>query len=181
MGRDVFEQEVTLIFAILIGTVVIFELLGLHPIIAGFFAGLVLSDTIKSELLVEKLRTMSYGLFIPVFFIVVGIGTDLSILQNPGELTLILVVVVGAILAKFVSGYIGGRLAGFKSKASTIVGVATVPQLSTTLAVVFSAVELGLLNDGLITAMVILSLATTLFAPLMLRILTTPHKEEKTV
>jgi len=40
--RDLFQQELRSIFVILIGTVIAFELLGLHPIIAGFFAGLLL-------------------------------------------------------------------------------------------------------------------------------------------
>ncbi len=46
--RDLFESEVRLVFLMLIGTVVTFELLGLHPIIAGFFSGLVLSDSIRT-------------------------------------------------------------------------------------------------------------------------------------
>ncbi|PIT91231.1 hypothetical protein COU17_01225 [Candidatus Kaiserbacteria bacterium CG10_big_fil_rev_8_21_14_0_10_49_17] len=172
--EDIFQQEVTVIFAILIGTVVSFELLGLHPIVAGFFAGLVLSGSIKSDILVEKLHTISYGLFIPVFFIFIGLNTDLSVLREGGELTLLLFVVLGSILAKYISGYIGARLGKFTKRESSIVGVATIPQLSTTLAVVFAAVEFGLLERELLTAFIVLSIVTTFAAPVALRLLTKP-------
>ena len=66
-----FQRELRSIFTILIGTVIVFELLGLHPIVAGFFTGFVLANSIKSEVLIEKIRTISYGLFIPTIFFVV--------------------------------------------------------------------------------------------------------------
>lgn len=167
--KDLFESEVRIVLAMLIGTVVIFELLGLHPIIAGFFTGLVLSDSIKSKILIEKLRTLSYGLFIPVFFIIIGIKTDITVFAHGGEeIGLVLILLLGAIFSKFISGWVGARINGFRKNNALIVGVATIPQLSTTLAVVFTAVELGLLRPELITAMVILSIITTLISPLAL-------------
>jgi Kef-type K+ transport system membrane component KefB len=170
--KDLFESEVRLIFALMIGVVVTFDLLGLHPIIAGFFAGLVLSDSIKSEILMDKLRTMSYGIFIPVFFVVIGMETNIRVFQeSTGVIGLIAAVVCLSIFTKFISGWIGGKIIGFKNKEAAIIGVATIPQLSTTLAVVFTAVETGLLQEELIAAMVILSIVTTLVAPIGLRIL----------
>lgn len=168
--RDLFESEVRIVFALLLGTVVIFELLGLHPIIAGFFAGLVLSDSVKSEIMLDKLRTLSYGIFVPVFFAVIGLTTDISVFMDGGAvLGLVVAIVAGSILSKFVSGWLGARLTGNSSKDSLIFGIATTPQLSTTLAVVFTAVELGLLESELATAMVILSIITTFVAPMALR------------
>ena len=170
--RDLFESEVRLIFALMIGVVVTFELLGLHPIIAGFFAGLVLSDSIKSEILIEKLRTMSYGIFIPVFFVVIGMETNIGILtESAGVLGVIATIVCVSVFTKFISGWVGGKIIGFKNKEASIIGLATIPQLSTTLAVVFTAVETGLLPEELIAAMVALSIVTTLIAPIGLRIL----------
>jgi len=170
--KDLFESEVRLIFALLIGVVVTFELLGLHPIIAGFFAGLVLSESIKSEILIEKLRTMSYGIFIPVFFVVIGMETNIGILtESAAVLGLIATIVCVSVGTKFFSGWIGGKIIGFKNKEASIIGLATIPQLSTTLAVVFTAVETGLLPEELIAAMVALSIVTTLIAPIGLRML----------
>ena len=168
--KDLFESEVRIIFLMMIGTVVTFEFLGLHPIIAGFFSGLVLSDSIKSEILMEKLRTISYGLFIPVFFVIVGFTTDFGVLASGfSAIFLITVIVSGSILSKYWSGWLGARLAGFSNKDAYVIGVSTTPQLSTTLAVVYTAVEMDLLKSDLITGMVILSIVTTVIAPLALR------------
>lgn len=179
--EDIFQQELRSIFVILFGTVIVFELLGLHPIIAGFFAGFVLSDTVDSDILKGKLRAISYGLFIPVFFVVVGANTDLSVfadLQTAGFLTLI--VVGGSVVAKYISGVVSGQLMGFTKQESQILGVSSIPQLSTTLAVVFSAQQIGLVPPEVSTAMVVLSIATTFIGPEMLRILYKPQSAKPT-
>lgn len=170
--KSIFQQDFRIILAILVGTVVIFELLGLHPIIAGFFAGLVLSDSIESKALTNKLHTISYGIFIPVFFVVIGANTDMSVFKDLSSGVLLIgVVVIGSVLAKFISGWAGGKLIGFNGRENVIIGAATVPQLSTTLAAVFAAVELGLLKEELVTAMVILSLVTTFISPFVIKMM----------
>jgi len=170
--KDLFESEVRIIFALMIGVVVTFELLGLHPIIAGFFAGLVLSKSINSALIIDKLRTISYGIFIPVFFVVVGMETDIRVFNDGLTMVgIVSAITFTSIIAKFTSGWLAGKLIGFSQKESAVIGLSTIPQLSTTLAVVFTAVEIGLLPSNLTTAMVILSIVTTLVAPVGLRFL----------
>ncbi len=163
---DVFEKEVRVIIVILLGTVVFFEVLGLHPIIAAFFAGLILSESIESSELKEKLHALSYGVFIPVFFVIVGTQTNLAVfIQTQGALLLTLAIVFLSIATKFVSGFVGASITGFSSIKSILVGSAMIPQLSTTLAVVFTARSLGLLNENIITSMIILSVVTTFVGP----------------
>lgn len=167
--EDMFERELRFILMVLIAVVIVFEVLGLHAIIAGFFTGLVLSDTIKSRMLKNKLHAMSYGLFIPIFFIIIGMGTDLSVFTTAtGALLLTVAVVAGSMISKFASGWIGGRLSGFTSSESSMIGVATMPQLSTTLAVAFVGLEFDIIDHKLITAMVILSIVTTFAGPLLM-------------
>jgi Kef-type K+ transport system membrane component KefB len=173
--KSLFEEEVRFIFVSLIATVVFFELLGMHPIIAGFFTGLVLSESIKSELLLKKMHALSYGLFIPVFFIIIGAEMDVGVLLGGGkELGIILTVVAASVLSKFIGGFFAGRVNGFNSRESIISGVATIPQLSTTLAVAYVGMEMGLIDDVLITAMIILSIATTFCGPILVKILAKP-------
>jgi len=169
-SRDLFQQELRSVFVILIGTVIIFELLGLHPIIAGFFAGLVLSDTLKSEVLLGKIRAISYGIFIPTFFIIVGAETNISVFsQADGVLLLTFMIVAGSVISKLASGWLGGRLIGFDNRDAITIGMSKIPQLSTTLAVAFTGAKLGLLPEELVTAMVILSIITTFVGPLFIR------------
>jgi len=167
---DTFQQEFRVVLTLLIGTVIVFEFVGLHPIIAGFFAGLILSDTIRTQEFKNKLTAISYGVFIPMFFIVTGIRTDISVLlEVRSVLFIISVIVIGSVVAKFASGWLGARFIGKKSIESAFIGSATIPQLSTTLAVVTSGVELAILPPVLATALIILSIVTTIVSPFLLR------------
>lgn len=168
--RDLFEHEMHVIFTILVGTVVFFELLGLHQITAGFFAGLVLSDSINSIKVKEKLHAIAYGVFIPVFFVVVGARTDISLLFNLDRtLPLTIAIVSTSIISKIFGGFMGGLAAKFTRRESLLLGFSGIPQLSTTLAVVFAGNQLGILSDPMLVAMVILSIVTTFVAPLLIR------------
>ncbi len=168
---DIFQQEFRSIFVILIGTVVSFQLLGLHPIIAGFFAGLVLSESITSVVLKEKLRAISYGLFIPVFFVIIGSKTNLGIFSEVnGVLLVTALIIVGSMGSKFLSGFMAGKISKLPNSHSALMGISSIPQLSTTLAVVFAGSTLGIFDQTLITAMVILSIVTTLVSPLLIKL-----------
>ena len=173
--KDLFESEVRIIFAMLFGTVVLFSALGLHPIVAGFFSGLVLSDSLTSDILRHKLHTIGYGVFIPIFFISIGMTTDFSVIVASGTaIALVLAIVFGSVASKFGSGYFAAVWSGFPKREATFLGFATVPQLSTSLAVVVTAAHLDLVPMELLSAIVVLSIVTTMLAPLAMRWISLP-------
>jgi Kef-type K+ transport system membrane component KefB len=180
---DLFQLEFRSTFLMLIGTVIAFELLGLHPIVAGFFSGLVLADSIRSKVLKDKIKTISYGIFIPTFFIVVGLQTDLTVFADVGSVLTIMVLLVGGlVISKYVSGFVGARAVGFDSTEANFYAATSLPQLSTTLATAFVAFNLGLLDQALLTSLVILSVVTVLLSPLLMRRFATQliaRKQEK--
>lgn len=165
--KNVFENELRLILVVLIGIVVVFELFGLHDIVAGFFAGLVLSESITHESLKEKFRSIGYGFFIPIFFILVGIKTDISVFANAsGTIVLFISLFAGSVLSKTYSGYLAARATGFRKNESLVMGVATTSQLFTTLAVVYTGLELGIIPTEVASSLVVVSMVATVFAPL---------------
>lgn len=167
--RDIFQQELRSVFVILIGTVLLFEFLGLHQVIAGFFAGFVLSDSIQSEIFKEKLKTISYGIFIPVFFVIVGTRADLSlILEVKAAAVLIGAIVAGSFFSKLISGWFAARLFGYSTRESALLGVTSTPQLSTTLAVAFTAQQFGLFDNLLTSAIITLTIVSSFVAPLLI-------------
>jgi Kef-type K+ transport system membrane component KefB len=177
---DLFQLEFRSTFLILIGTVIAFELLGLHPIVAGFFSGLVLADSIKSKVLKEKIQTISYGIFIPTFFIVIGLKTDLSVFQDLSTVLVTLVVIVVSLIAsKYFSGFFAARFVGFSKTESSIFGATSIPQLSTTLATAFIAFNLGVIDQVLLTSLVTLSVVTVLLSPILINRLLKRVVEEK--
>ena len=175
-ARKGVEERVQFVFISLIAVALFFELLGIHAIVAGFLVGLVLSKTIKNKPVESKLHVLGFGVFIPIFFLEVGIETDLTVfLQASSAIFLSLAVVVGLLFSKIVSGYLCGRLMGFSPKERWLFGVASTPQLSTSLAVAFTALERGLIDSSLQVSIVLLSVTTVLVAPIVIGFLTKQH------
>jgi len=168
-GTDSFESELRYLFIILIGSAAYFEAIGMHEIVAGFIVGMLLSESIKHKQVILKLRTISYGLFIPTFFVIIGAQMNLpALFQSTEAILFTAVLVMGLIVSKVVSGFIAGRLANFSKEESLVMGIATTPQLSTTLATAFAAKEFGLLNDTIIAGLISLTVITAVFSPLAL-------------
>jgi Kef-type K+ transport system membrane component KefB len=167
--EDVFEGELRFIIIVLIITALLFELLGIHAIIAGFFVGLFLSDAIKHRLVSEKIYTISYGIFIPIFFLVIGMKTNILSFLTIENIIITGTIVFGLIIAKFISGFLGSLVAGNSKHESLIVASATIPQLSTTLVVALVAEQVGLFDGVLLTSIIVLSIITTLISPFLIK------------
>ena len=168
--EDIFEGELRFIVIVLIITALLFEFLGVNAIIAGFFVGLFLSDAIKHRLVFVKVYTISYGIFIPIFFLVIGMKTNLPTLLSVENIFVTSAIVFGLIFSKFISGFFGSWIAGNSKHESLIVASATVPQLSTTLVVALVAEQFGLFDNVLLTSIIILSIVTTLIAPFLIKL-----------
>lgn len=165
-----FQLEFRSTFLMLLGIVIAFELLGLHPIVAGFFSGLVLADSIRSKVLKDKIKTISYGIFIPTFFVVVGLQTDVSVFKDFGAVLFVMGLLVASLIAsKYISGYVAARTVGFDTTEANFFAATSLPQLSTTLATAFVAFSYDLIDQTLLTSLVMLSIVTVLLSPLLMR------------
>ncbi len=166
--KDIFEKDLRIIFIILIGMVLISEAIGLHSIVGAFLAGIVLSEAITSNVLKEKIHVLAYGLFIPIFFVVLGTQTDLTVFAKAQyALILLSAIVIASILSKFLGMFFASRVAGFNSSQAAFIGSSGIPQLSTTLAVVAVGQQLEILDANIVTALVFLSIITTFAGPLL--------------
>lgn len=171
-NHDIFEKELRFTLLTLIGLVVFFEFVGLHAIIAGFFAGMILSKSMGNTLLKAKLHAISYGFFIPVFFVVVGASADITVFADGLRPLLVMGLVVSSLIAaKFTSGWAAGRLSGFNNRSSAFIGVSVIPQLSTALAVAFLGFGEGLLSSELLSAIIGLTIITSVLSPIMVNII----------
>ena len=165
---DMFENELQFTVLVLIGLVVFFEFVGLHAIVAGFFGGMILAQSLENPLLKAKLHAISYGFFIPVFFVSMGASTDVTVFFDGAEALLIMAtIVVSLLISKFASGWLAGRLAGFNQQSSRLIGVAALPQLSTALAVAFLGFGENLLDQELLSSIVGLTIVTSVAAPIL--------------
>ena len=145
----------------------------MHAIVAGFLVGLVLSKTIKGKKIENKLHVLSYGIFIPIFFLEVGIETDISVFFRASNTILFsLLIVFTLLLSKIGSGYVCGKMIGLPQKERLIFGFSSIPQLSTSLAVAFTALDRGLIDSNLQASIVLLSITTVLLTPIIVGLLT---------
>ena len=162
-----FEQELSLVIIIMVGMAFIFEALKMETIVGAFFAGLIISELTKSKVLEYKIHILGYGVFIPIFFVVIGAWVDVNVFTEElwTILPLALTILLGSSVSKFASGWIAGRALGYSSKESAIIGATSVPQLITTLAVLLVGQNLGILSPELVAAIVVLSIATVIISP----------------
>lgn len=168
--KDIFQQELRSIFVLLIGTVIIFELIGLHPIVAGFFTGMVLSDSLTSNILRAKIRAVGYGIFVPTFFITIGAKTDLSVFWKDNDVLFTSLLLVGfSMFVKYFTGYFSGLYINLSKKYSKIFASSLIPQLSTTLAVATIGIELEIIDSNLFSSIILISVVTVLMGPFLIR------------
>ncbi len=167
-----YEDQMHFVIALLIGVLLYFSGLGVHPIVAAFLVGVLLSDVITSETLFQKIHTIGYGLFVPVFFFIIGMQMNLKILASFDLRNVFMITLIAGLMAsKFLSGYWSSRLVKFSKKNAKLFGVASIAQLTTTLAVTYAASTLNIIDPVLVTAIIILTVVTTFFTPIVLNLL----------
>jgi len=174
------EKRLRFVIIILIGALIYFSWLGVHPILASFLVGLMIGGALKkdkSDKLKNKFHILGYGLFVPVFFFIVGMQMDLSIFSSFDFSNFImLTLIIGLIVSKVGSGFFAGKILKLTNKNSLTFGVISMTQLTTTLATTYAAFSLGLLNPLIVTSIITLSIITTFMGPLLVSFINRPKK-----
>lgn len=165
---DGFETELRTVMAILIGAVAFYELIGLDAIVAGFITGLFLSDTLNDELLLGKIHALGYGLLIPIFFIQVGAEINLFRVIDSNAILTAALIVTASVSSKYGSGFLVSRNLGFNRYESSVIASASIPQLSTTLAVIYIGLQNNLITPELSGALIGLVVFTSMIGPSMI-------------
>jgi len=177
--KDIFAGRIRAVFITLSLVALMAELIGVHAMVGGFLAGLILSDMIgKRRKLRENIFAISYGFLVPIFLLSLGMTTNIATLFTPGDALLTFLIVISLITSKSVSGYFGARLAGFPSRPSWGMGFTTVAQMSTTLATASLALKYGIFTEDILAALVVLSIITIVITPLLAKLIL-GHEAEK--
>ncbi len=178
------DTRVTFFTVMVLLIVLLGEILGINLIVSAFAAGMAVARTpgfrSPSSNVHQKLEAIGFGLVIPFLFLSVGFQADLKVFLGLGEgqdaaraILIAVATVIGLVGSKILSGWLALRLSGFNNRQGLCAGLMTVPQLSATLAAAAVALNLKLLDETFFNAIVVLSLATTLPIPTLVRILIT--------
>ena len=146
--------------------------IGLATIVGAFAAGLIVSDThfpAREEKDGESVQTMHAlvapleQIFAPVFFLLMGMQVNLSTFAQPGTLAMAAALTVAAVAGKVVCGL----AAGGTDRLS--VGLGMVPRGEVGLIFASVGKGLGVIDDALFSAVVIMVMVTTMMTPVSLK------------
>ena len=143
------------------------EITGVAAIIGAYIAGVAISVTNYKHEIFEKVETIGYSIFVPVFFTSIGVKASFDgITQHIG---LIIGLSVLAILTKLVGSAVGARMAKFPWRSSLGIGAAMVSRGEVALIIATIGLETKLINQELFAILVIVVLITTIVTPPMMK------------
>lgn len=140
---------------------------GLAAITGAYIAGLVVQRTELGGHATESMNRIGYAFFIPVFFVVVGLRMDSSALRDAPLFAAAVIAI--AIVTKIVGAYGGALLGGFSPGEATRVGYGMVSRGEVALVVAVIGLDRGLVSQSTFSATILMTLATTLVTPLLLK------------
>ncbi|MGP0686605.1 cation:proton antiporter [Priestia aryabhattai] len=143
------------------------EYTGVAAIIGAYIAGVSISVTKFKHEVFEKVETISYSIFVPVFFTSIGVTAQFSgIMDNIGLIFLLSIV---AILTKLIGASVGAKLAGFNWNSSLGIGSAMISRGEVALIIAAIGLESKLLTQDMFAIIVVVVLVTTIVTPPMMK------------
>ena len=85
------------------------EVLGLAGIIGAFFAGIAIAQTKYKEEIEHKVEPIAYGIFVPFFFVSIGLAVSFDGIGD--QIWFILIFSIIAVASKFIGSGVGAKLA----------------------------------------------------------------------
>lgn len=164
-SEAVFVLSMMLAFAFAI----IAELMGLSAIVGAFIAGVSLEG-----IHLKNSKNFHHGaeylriVFGAIFFVSLGVLVDVSAFTSEMALFLLALTVV-AIVSKFIGCGLPARLMGMSNHDAITVGVGMVPRGEIAMVVALLALNSGAIEQPAYIAIVLMSLLTAIFTPLVLR------------
>jgi Kef-type K+ transport system membrane component KefB len=165
-GLRLAESEFALAMTLLFGLSVLAVYAGVAAIVGAFLAGMALSEAARGR--VTELTSGVTELLAPFFLVGIGLHFDLSAFAGSGTLTLAGVLLVAAVLSKFVACGAGALSLGRTDAIR--VGVGMVPRGEVGMVVAQLGLNLGVIGHNIYGIIVFMSVATTLLAPPLLKL-----------
>lgn len=147
---------------VMLGLSALAGIIGLAAIIGAFLAGMMLAEA-KDRFNLEKQALPVYEFLVPFFFVIIGTKVDPGAFMD----TTILMVALGVTGLAVLGKLVGGSLAsvGLPGRSAAIIGTGMVPRGEVGLVVASIGAGMGAISDDIFSAVVFMSIATTIIAP----------------
>lgn len=152
------------------------EFFGIADITGAYVAGLVLCSIQDAEYIARKMDINSYMMFGPIFFVSIGLKTDISDMSMSILLFSICFVAVG-LLAKIIGCGLVSRACKFSWTDSLKIGIGMMTRGEVALIVAQKGLAVGLMEPVYFTAVILLIMFSSIATPIVLKILYTRYPE----
>ncbi|NJN86754.1 MAG: universal stress protein [Leptolyngbyaceae cyanobacterium SL_7_1] len=144
------------------------ELIGVEKIVGAFLAGLAVNNAIGEGPVEEKVIFVGNVLFIPIFFIDLGLLIDVpGFIKSLGAISLTLAVVIGLIGSKFGAALVAKLLYRYSWREMIVMWSLSMPQVAATLAATLVGYRAGLLTEAVLNSVIVLMIVTSILGPLI--------------
>jgi len=142
---------------------------GVASIIGAYIAGVAISLTPSKHEVFEKVETVAYSFFVPVFFTSIGVTAQLIGIGQHWDVALLLSII--AIVTKLLGSGIGARVAGFDFRSSLGIGTGMVSRGEVALIIATLGLQANLLASWMFTVTVVVVLVTTIVTPPLMKLI----------
>ena len=137
--------------------------IGLAGIIGAFLAGMIFAE-FKETIPCEHNFSTVTSFLLPFFFIWVGMQVRFNLVELTIVPILVALVLI-AIATKYIGGYFGAKFGGLPKDSSELIGVSMIPRGEVGIIVATIGLHLGVFNIDMFTAVILMTLATSMIAP----------------
>lgn len=160
-------SETLISLVLCLGLADLADITGLSTVIGAFFAGLAIGQTDYKVLIDRNIEPIGYAVFIPVFFVSIGLNMTFTGIIN--DFWLFFVLSIGGILSKLLGAGLGAKLAHFSWPSSFMIGAGMVSRGEMALIIAQLGIQSHLLSTDRYSAVIGAIIITTLIAPFLLR------------
>jgi Kef-type K+ transport system membrane component KefB len=162
VGEAQFAMAMILLFALSLLAVYT----GVAAIVGAFLAGLALAESTG-----PRVTDLAHGvteLLVPFFLAGIGLHVNLSAFAHPGMALLALVILVAAVISKFIGCGLGAW--GLGKVDALRIGVGMIPRGEVGMVVAQIGLGFGIISQNIYGIVVFMSVATTIVAPPLIKL-----------
>jgi Kef-type K+ transport system membrane component KefB len=142
--------------------------LGIEPIVGAFFAGLGLNRLVPNEgPLMERIDFFGSAVFVPIFLVSVGFLLQPSVMIQAETLKLAALFIAAALGGKAVASFVARGVLELSNNETALMLGMTLPQAAATLAATVIGFQIGLFDQSVVNAVLVLILASIVVATLI--------------
>ncbi|MDO4863080.1 MAG: cation:proton antiporter [Ruminococcus sp.] len=143
---------------------------GIADITGAYIAGIILCNTRDAQYIDRKVSINGYMFFAPMFFVGIGLKTDLKSVDTSMILFAVGFVIV-ALLSKIIGCGLVSKCFGYKWADCLKIGVGMMTRGEVALIITNKGLGLGIIDSSYFTAVIMLIIVSSIITPVLLKLL----------